>query len=191
MPHTHDLSRRSLLTALTAALLGSGCASIPMDENIRVETHVDLERFMGDWYVIANIPTFIEKDAHNAMERYELDDDGSIATTFTFRKGGFDGPKKTYRPRGFIRDEESNAIWGMRFIWPFKADYRIVYVNDDYTQTIIGRNKRDYVWIMARTPSISSEDYFQRVKLLREQGYDTGKIQLVPQRWEGSAPAAD
>ena len=158
-----------------------------MDENIRIETRVDLERFMGDWYVIANIPTFIEKDAYNAMERYELDDDGSIATTFTFRKGGFDGPKRIYRPRGFVRDQESNAIWGMRFIWPFKADYRIVYVNDDYTQTIIGRNKRDYVWIMARTPSISSEDYFQRVKLLREQGYDTGKIQMVPQRWEASA----
>ena len=158
-----------------------------MDENIRIESRVDLERFMGDWYVIANIPTFIEKDAYNAMERYELDDDGSIATTFTFRKGGFDGPKRIYRPRGFVRDQESNAIWGMRFIWPFKADYRIVYVNDDYTQTIIGRNKRDYVWIMARTPSISSEDYFQRVKLLREQGYDTGKIQMVPQRWRGSA----
>ncbi len=59
-----------------------------------------------------------------------------------------------------------------------------MYVNDDYSQTIIGRNKRDYVWIMARTPSISNEDIFQRVKLLREQGYDTEKIEMVPQKWD-------
>ena len=55
---------------------------------------VDLERFMGPWYVIANIPTFVEKGAHNAVENYRLDDDGTIATTFTFRKDGFDGNEK-------------------------------------------------------------------------------------------------
>jgi lipocalin len=48
---------------------------------------VDLERFMGDWYVIASIPTFIEKDAYNALESYRLDPDGTIATTFSFNKG--------------------------------------------------------------------------------------------------------
>ena len=34
---------------------------------------VDLNRFIGDWYVIANIPTFIEKDAYNAIETYRLE----------------------------------------------------------------------------------------------------------------------
>ena len=140
---------------------------------------------MGQWYVIASIPTPIEKNAYNAIETYELDVDGSIATTFSFRKGGFDGKQKTYRPRGFVRNTESNAEWGMQFIWPVKADYRIVYVDSDYEQTIIGRNKRDYVWIMARTPTISNEDYFAHVKLLREQGYDTNRLKLVPQRWDG------
>jgi apolipoprotein D and lipocalin family protein len=146
---------------------------------------VDIERFMGDWYVIANIPTFLERDAYNAVESYKLDADGTVATTFTFRKGGFDGPIRSFHPRGFV-SEESNAIWGMQFIWPIKADYRIVYVDDDYSQTIIGRNKRDYAWIMARTPTISREDFFERVRLLREQGYDTEKLKVVPQRWDGA-----
>ena len=44
---------------------------------------VDVDRFMGDWYVIANIPTFAEKGAHNAVESYRLDADGTIATTTT------------------------------------------------------------------------------------------------------------
>ena len=33
---------------------------------------VDLKRFMGDWYVIASIPTFIETDAYNAVESYKI-----------------------------------------------------------------------------------------------------------------------
>ena len=139
---------------------------------------------MGDWYVIANIPTFIETEAFNAVESYRLNDDGTIATTFTFRQGGFEGEQKIYRPTGFVVDRESNAVWDMQFLWPFKADYRIVFVNPDYSQTIIGRLKRDYVWIMARTPRLPEEDYQHLLKIIAEQGYDLSKIQRVPQRWE-------
>jgi apolipoprotein D and lipocalin family protein len=142
--------------------------------------YVDLNRFMGDWYVIANIPTFIEKDAHNAVESYRLAEDGTIDTTFKFNKGGFGGPLKTYNPRGYIQDEESNAVWGMQFIWPFKAEYRIIFLSEDYTTTVIGRTKRDYVWIMARKPVISDGEYAFILNFLKEQGYDISKVQKVP-----------
>ncbi|MBT8060593.1 MAG: lipocalin family protein, partial [Gammaproteobacteria bacterium] len=142
------MSLKITLTSLLAAGLLAGCqASRPPLETV---DYVDLDRFMGDWYVIANIPTFVEKGAYNAVESYRLDDDGSIATTFRFHKDGFDGPVKTYEPRGFVRDTTTNAEWGMQFIWPFKGDYRIIYLDEDYATTIIGRNKRDYVWLMAR-----------------------------------------
>ncbi|MBT8100690.1 MAG: lipocalin family protein [Gammaproteobacteria bacterium] len=154
--------------------------------------YVDIERFMGEWYVIANIPTFLEKGAHNAVETYTLDDDGSIATHFRFREDAFDGDLEEFNPRGFIKDEESNALWGMRFIWPIKADYRIVYLNEDYTQTIIGRQKRDYVWVMARSPQISAADYERLLDYVRSLGYDMSKVQRVPQQWpEVSAAEGD
>src|SRR5689334_25426209 len=92
-------------------LLG-GCRTVLPP--LTTEPHVDLPRFMGDWYVIASIPTALERGAHNAVESYRLDTDGTIATTFTFRDGGFDGKQKTYTPRGFVRDTGSNAVWGMR-----------------------------------------------------------------------------
>ena len=145
--------------------------------------YVDLDRFMGDWYVIANIPTFLEKGAHNAVETDALNDDGTVATTFVFRDGSFDGEEKTYTPKGFVRDDGSNALWGMRFIWPIKADYRIVYVDDDYSHTVIARQKRDFVWIMARTPEISDEDYEKLIEFVASIGYDVSKIERVPQRW--------
>ena len=174
--------RQAILATLSAVSI-SGCAgnSLPPVETVE---YVDIERFMGDWYVIASIPTSIETEAYNAVENYRLDEDGTIATTFTFRKGGFDGDEKRYTPRGFVEDDPSNAIWGMRFIWPIKADYRIAHLDDAYSETIIARNKRDYVWIMARTPEISDEAYDRMVDLIDEIGYDTTRLRKVPQRWQ-------
>ncbi|HKJ53656.1 MAG TPA: lipocalin family protein [Gammaproteobacteria bacterium] len=160
-------------------LLG-GCAS---PQPIRTVGQVDLPRFMGDWYVIANIPTFIEQGAYNSVESYRLAEDGSIDTTFRFRDGGFDGELKQYDPRGFVRDGGGNAVWDMQFIWPFRAEYRIIYLSADYAHTIIGRSKRDYVWIMARSPTIAEPAYADMLAFLAEQGYDISLIEKVPQRW--------
>ncbi len=171
---------RLLTIAALASLLGACATERPELETV---DFVDLDRFMGDWYVIANIPTFVEKGAHNAIETYAMNDDGTVDTRFTFYRDSFDGKYKEYNPRGFIRDTETNALWGMRFVWPFKADYRIIYLNHDYTQTIIGRQKRDYVWIMAREPEIPDDEYQELVSYLESVGYDVNDIQLVPQQW--------
>ena len=164
------------------ALAIGGCQSVSRTD-LETVSYVDLERFMGDWYVIASIPTFLEKNAHNAVESYRLTPEGKIATTYTFHHGGFDGEQKTYRPVGYVLDRDTNAVWGMQFVWPIKADYRVIHLNDDYSQTVIGRNKRDYVWIMARTPSIPAEDMDEIMAMLERQGYDTTRIDPVPHKW--------
>ena len=173
---------KKLLLAVFISLGLIGCASnLILNDNkpkfMPVVDYVDLDRFMGDWYVIATIPTFLERDAYNPIETYQLNSDGTIATTFTFNKGSLNGPTKIYHPRGFIKDKSTNAIWDMQFVWPIKADYRIVYLDDDYQQTIIGRNSRDFVWVMARTPRISEQDYLNLVTMVGSLGYNLNDLQ--------------
>ena len=79
-------TQKLLLVTLFFVLTGCAGRGTPLE----TVSEVDIEQYMGDWYVIAHIPVFIEKDAYNAVESYRLDDDGTVATTFTFRKGGFD-----------------------------------------------------------------------------------------------------
>jgi len=180
MMNKTNLNFRKLTLALFAALLG-GCATAKLPD-IKPVANVELSRFMGSWYVIGVIPTFIEKEAYNSVESYKLDADGTIATTFTFNKGAFDGPEKTYTPRGFVVENTNNAEWGMRFIWPIKAEYKIAYLSADYGQTIIARNARDYVWIMARTPMIADAQYKELTDYVAGLGYDVSKLQKVPQQ---------
>lgn len=166
-----------IFSAVLISFILIGCQT---PKQIYTVDSVDLDRFMGHWYVIASIPTFIEKEAYNAVETYQLNEDGTVATTFKFNKGSLNGPLKTYNPRGFIRDNTSNAVWDMQFLWPFKAEYRVIFLSEDYTQTVIGRSKRDYVWIMARSSSISEDDYNKMLNFLKAQGYDLAKIRKVP-----------
>jgi len=169
------------IASIAASTLG-GCASMER-EPLPTVPKLEIERFMGEWYVIGSIPTFLERGAHNAVERYERNADGTIATRFTFRKGGFDGPKQEYHPKGFVKEDPSNAVWGMQFVWPIQAEYRIVHLDDDYTTTVIARNKRDHAWIMSRTPTMPKQVYERLVKQLAAWGYDRSAIERVPQRW--------
>jgi apolipoprotein D and lipocalin family protein len=166
--------------AVPIMLVLTACSSAP---TLPVAGNVDLDRFMGDWYVIANIPTRWEVGAHNAVESYRLDRNGSIATTFTYRDGSFDGPEKVMRPRGFVRDRDSNAVWDMQFIWPIRSEYLVAHVDPGYTETIIARSRLDYVWIMARTPQIPEQDFERLARKVADLGYDVARLQKVPQRW--------
>ena len=174
---------RSLLrcAALLAILLQFGCQTT--HPPLLTAPEVDLERLNGDWYVIANIPTFIERQAFNAVESYRLGPNGRMHTTFSFNKGDYDGPRKTYHPTGFVTDDPSNAVWGMQFVWPIKAEYRIMHIDPDYSELVVGRTKRDYVWVMARTPQLSPQRQAELLSMLTEQGYDLSKLRMVPQRW--------
>ncbi|MEY2624491.1 MAG: hypothetical protein EBT64_02735 [Gammaproteobacteria bacterium] len=175
----HRPTRILAVTFLTALI--SACGVSPQKVTVPVVASVDLPRFMGPWYVIGVIPTFIEKDIYNAIESYELAPDGTIKTTFTFNKGAFDGPAKQMEPKGFVIPGTNNAIWGMQFVWPIKAEYVISHVDADYTETIIARSARDYVWIMARTPTMDEARYAELVKKVADMGYDVSKLVKVPQ----------
>ncbi len=143
---------RTLLAALGIGAMLSACASTP--PTIPPVASVDLPRFMGDWYVIAQIPTYLERKAFDSVESYRPDGDGKIRTTFRYRNGAADAPLKTMEPVGRVVPGTNNAVWEMQFVWPIQAEYVIVDLAPDYSRTIVGRSKRDYVWLMARTPQL-------------------------------------
>ncbi len=171
------------LAALLALL--SGCASTaPM----KTVDRVDLPRFMGDWYVLAAIPAAQERNAVNGVETYRLRPGTTdvVDTTYVFREGAFDGELVTLRPTGYVEAEGGGARWGMKFAWwqgPFRLEYLVAFLDPGYTRTVIARSARDYVWIMARTPTLPPDQWEELVRVVRDLGYDTAKLRVVPQRW--------
>ncbi|MCV6615263.1 MAG: lipocalin family protein [Cellvibrionaceae bacterium] len=162
---------------LFSTLLLGACQQSPSLPTVKA---LELDRFMGDWYVIAHIPTWPERKATKAIESYALQPDGSIATTFTFVPEGKTKTKQM-TATGFPKAQSNNAVWGMQFIWPIMADYRVAYVDEGYQHTIIGRNKRDYLWIMARGPRVDDKIMTELIDFARKLGYNMDELRIVPQ----------
>ena len=173
---------KALLLACSLVMTSTGIYAndLPM---IKPVAHVDLPRFMGTWYVIATIPTRFEKNAFNAVETYTLQSDGNVYTQFHFRNGSFDAPVKAIHSIGFVKTDSGNAVWGVQVFWPLKAQYIVAYLKDDYSQTIVARDARDYTWIMARTPTVSQADYDALLARVKALGYPVSSIRKVPQAW--------
>jgi apolipoprotein D and lipocalin family protein len=164
-----------------AALSLMGCAT--SKEPLRTVPHVDLPRYMGDWYVIANIPYFAEKNCFDSIESYALRPDGHIANWFTCRKGSFTAPmKRLVNAVGTVKNTDSNAVWGVRFFKVISVQYLIIDLDPQYQWVVVGHPSRRYGWIMSRAKTIDPQTYQGILERLRAQHYDPSKFQLVPQQ---------
>ncbi len=145
--------------------------------------HVDLPRYMGDWYVIANIPYFAERNCLDSVESYALRKDGDIDNWFTCRKKSFDAPiKRIASARARVRDLRSNAVWSVTFFKVISVQYLIIELDPQYNWVVVGHPSRRYGWIMARTKTLPDTLYEQILQRLRTQGYDAARFVKVPQR---------
>src|SRR5579862_1663930 len=69
-----------------------GCTSTQAP--LRTVERVDLPRYMGNWFVVGEIPYLAEKDCVDSLEHYSLRSDGGIENWFDCRKKYFDAPLK-------------------------------------------------------------------------------------------------
>lgn len=176
------------LAAVSLAIMSlmNGCAL--NDAPLPTAENVNIDLFMGRWYVHGYTPIIVDKNAHNAIEHYRLDAHKKIQTTYQYRDGGFDGEIKTHTPVGWVNEEVgSNAEWHMQFVWPFAADYIILYVDAEYSETIVAHPSRKYAWIMLRRDSVSDADYDRLLRKLKTSGYDTDIMQKLSHDWSGEA----
>jgi len=157
------------------------CSSPPPLKKVAL---VDINKFMGRWYVIANIPTFIEEGAHNAVETYTWNEkENWIDVLFEFNQDSFEGKKKKLPQKAFIFDKQTNSEWRIQMFWPIKFPYYIIDLAEDYSYTVIGLPSRKYLWIMARNPTLDEKTYEEIITRVKKLDYDITLIKKVPQKW--------
>lgn len=149
---------------------------------------VDLPRYLGRWYVLASIAPRVERAAHNAVEYYQAGSRDRVKTVFTFRRGSFDARLRTIKSTAKVVSAGGSA-WRVRFWpWPLRFEYRIAWLSPDYDQVIVARSRRDFVWLMARTPTVPAADYSALLQRAAALGYDAARLRKVPQRWPDTGP---
>ena len=176
------------LRALGVAALATLLAAVPgCDEEdgpkLEAVAHLDLQRYMGSWYVVSMIPTFLEEGAVNAVESYTLKEDGSIGIRYGFRRNTPDGARKSMRGEATVFDTTSGAEWRVQFYWPFKLPYLVIDLDPDYRYAVVGEPGRKYAWIMSRSPELDRATYEAILARVAAKGYDVSRFQEVAQVW--------
>lgn len=177
-------TNKSLVSALI--LFGfalAGCGDGEKGPNQTLAESVDVERFMGKWYVHGFTPTFLDKKAVNATESYALREDGKIQTTYVYRKGSPTGKEKSFKPVGWVYDEETRTEWRMRFFGLFTSPYYILYVDDAYETTVVGHPGKKMAWIMSRSPGMEDDRYDALLQELIDREYDLTAFRRMLQEW--------
>jgi apolipoprotein D and lipocalin family protein len=178
------------LTALLLSMWLAACATTHTP--VHTVDHVELPRYMGDWYVISEIPNFAEKHCVDSVESYALRADGGIDNWFTCRKKSFDAPmKRITSARAIIADPHSNATWHLRFLKVISVDYYILDLDADYQWVMIGHPSRSFGWVLARTRTLPDPLYQSILQRAQAQGYDLAKFVQVPQSKPHQAEGGD
>lgn len=169
---------RAISLLLTVIFLLAGCAS---ETPLTLAKDVDLQRYAGRWYVIANIPYFAERGNVGTWFDVMLKPDGRLADVYNYQAGKFDAPRKTFSMNAYVVPDTGNARWRESPFWPVYLSYLILYVDPGYQIALVGYPGRGYGWVFARTPVISDSEYQSLLERMQAQGYDTGQFRRVPQ----------
>ncbi|GAB2188749.1 lipocalin family protein [Sessilibacter sp. MAH1] len=166
---------RFLFTALLAALLSS-CTNVP--ENVVPVKNFNVDRYLGKWYEIARLDHPFERGLEKIHAQYSLRDDGGINVTnrgFNVKDQEWDEALgKAY----FVKDSNIGFL-KVSFFGPFYSSYIIAYLDDDYQTALISGSKKNYFWILSRTPNIDDAKLKSLISRGKELGFKTDELIFV------------
>jgi apolipoprotein D and lipocalin family protein len=163
---------------IIAFVMFSAFGSIPH----KTVEKLDLKKFSGKWYSLYSIPTPFDKNSMQTTTTYTLNNDGYY-NVFTTGKKSTDNDEHTYRSKLFPVDGSGNARMKAQFIWPFKVDYWVIDLADDYSWAVVGHPDKKFLFIMSRKPAMDKKLHDDIVAKCKAMGYDTDK--LTSQKFEG------
>lgn len=148
---------------------------------------LDVQRYMGTWYEVARYPNWFQKKCTDASRAdYSVMDGGRIQVINRCRTA--DGQLSETLGVARQAGEGSSAKLQVRFApaWlsflPFVwGDYWVIELDADYQLVAVSEPKREYLWILSRTPKFAPDKYNVLLGKLKQQGFDVSKLVLSPQ----------
>lgn len=154
---------------------------------VKTVAAVDLQKYLGRWFEAASIPQSFQKDClKNTTADYENDPETDYITVINSCDRA-DGSKAIVEGRARAIAVRTKAQLEVTFVklgdWVFAAsgDYWIIGLDKNYLWAVVGDPKREYAWILSRSPNISRRHLKHAAQVLEKNGYNLCDLKISPQ----------
>jgi apolipoprotein D and lipocalin family protein len=142
--------KQLLLASLLVLLVA--CTGTP--EGVSTVDQVDPARYLGTWYEIARLDHAFERGLSDVTATYSRREDGGIRVV----NRGFDVQKGKWEQaegKAYPLDDGDWSQLKVSFFGPFYNGYNIIGLDSEYRWAMVAGPNRDYLWILAREPSLA------------------------------------
>jgi apolipoprotein D and lipocalin family protein len=177
-----------VLLGITLALMHIQVHAQASDLPVKTIPSLDVPRYMGTWYEIAKFPNWFQKKCvGNTKAIYSPKPDGNLRVLNSCKQA--DG--ETSEAEGAARQVsgKDSPKLEVRFapawlsllpmVW---GDYWIVDLDPQYQLAAVSDPRREYLWVLSRTPQLDPKVYDDLLKRLQSQQFDVRKLELTPQK---------
>ena len=150
-------------------------------------TSLDVKRYMGTWYEIAKYPNWFQKKCvAETKAQYQITGQGSVQVINRCRRenGDMDEAIGEARQIGPSTSSKLKVRFApswlsiLPFVW---GDYWVVDLDEAYQLVAVAEPKREYLWVLSRTPKVDPAAYDALLGRLKGQGFDLSRLELTKQ----------
>jgi len=168
------------LLLMISVLILTACLGMP--KNVQPVSDFELNRYLGKWYEIARLDHSFERGLTQVTAEYSLKPDGGVKVI----NRGYSAAKQEWKEaegKAYFVNGDNEAYLKVSFFGPFYGAYVVFGLDQqDYQYAFISGPDTDYLWLLARTPTVSPEVIQQFIKMAKARGFDTDSLIYVEQK---------
>ncbi|MDQ4139876.1 MAG: lipocalin family protein [Bacteroidota bacterium] len=174
---------REILIGAGTVVLGTLALRYFSRNHLPLETvpSVDLAQYAGKWYEIAAFPMIFERGCYCTTAEYTLHLDGYVNVVNSCRRNSPQGKIKQAVGKAFPVPGSNNSKLKVQFQWPFRGDYWIIDLAEDYSHALVGTPDRQNLWVLSRSPFMAPTLYQNLVLLAQQKGFDIDHLRMTNQ----------
>ena len=177
-----------LSLSLLAPLSAFSQSSAPIaDVPVKTIASLDIPKYLGTWYEIAKFPNWFQKKCvSNTKAVYSARSDGNLKVLNSCKTADgtvseAEGTARQIGAQDSPKLEVRFAPAWLSFLPMVWGDYWVIDLDPQYQVAAISDPRREYLWVLSRTPQLDKKVYEDLMQRLQAQQFDIRKLELTPQ----------
>jgi apolipoprotein D and lipocalin family protein len=184
-------TRTLLLSILGFLLIFIGASQVSAqqaDQTVKTIAALDVPRYLGTWYEIAKFPNWFQKKCiGNTKAVYIAKPDGNLRVlnsckTANGETSEAEGAARQIGAKDSPRLEVRFAPEWLSFLPLVWGDYWVIDLDPQYQVAAVSDPRREYLWVLSRTPQLDPKVYDDLLLRLKQQQFDVRKLELTSQK---------